>query len=350
MSLETLLRPASIAIIGASSDPDRIGGRPIRSLIDGGYEGAIYPVNPVRTEIQGLKAYPNIRDVPGHVDTVIVGVPPDKVVAEVENCAAKGVRSAVVFTAGFAEHGEAGRAAQGQLSEIARRSGMRIVGPNCLGVFNADDGVWLTFTSATQPRRHSGFRFALASQSGGFGSHILKLANNRGISVRQFLTTGNECDVECGEAIRYFANEPGVDGIIAYVEGLRSSEAFLQGLETARALKKPIVLAKVGRTEQGAAAARSHTASLTGSDATYDLVLNEFGVHRAATIEELLDVCYALEKRKFPANNKLAIVTTSGGAGIQAADFAFENGLELPSPSESVRKTLQSSCALCVDR
>ena len=340
VNLDILLRPSSIAIIGASSDPTRIGGRPIQSLIESGYQGAIYPINPTRNEIQGIKAYPNIRDVPGPVDTVIIGLPQDKVIGEIEHCAAKGVRAVVVFTAGFAEHGETGKAKQNRLTEIAAQSGMRIVGPNCLGAFNADAGVWLTFTAAKQPREHKGFRFALASQSGGFGSHILKLANLRGISIRQFLTTGNECDVECGEAIRYFAQDPSVDGIIAYVEGLRTSEAFLEGLAIARANKKPIVLAKVGRTERGAAAARSHTASLAGSDAIYDVIFREFGVHRAVTIEELLDVSYAIEKRKVPANNKVAILTSSGGAGIQSADFAVENGLELPAPSASVRQDM----------
>ncbi|TFH40658.1 MAG: CoA-binding protein, partial [Lysobacterales bacterium] len=197
--LTALLKPRSVAIIGASNDPGRIGGRPLRYLIDVGYAGGIYPVNPGRETVQGLPSFPNVSAIPDPVDLVVIAIPADKAITSLEECAARGVKAAVVFTAGFAETGEAGRALQNRMSDIARSSGMRILGPNCLGIYNSAIGFFATFTSTLENGMPKPVGVGLVSQSGAYGSHVSLLAIRRGIGVRYWITTGNECDVEIGE-------------------------------------------------------------------------------------------------------------------------------------------------------
>jgi acetate---CoA ligase (ADP-forming) len=342
--LSPLFSPRSIAIIGASNDGARIGGRPIVSLRQGGFEGEIYPVNPTRAEVQGLKAYPTIDDVPGEIDCAIVSVGAELATPAIEACARRGVKSAVVFSAGFAEAGPEGVARQQRIVAAAQASGMRMIGPNCMGMFHTPSRTYLTFTALFQGQTPPGGHMGLVSQSGGSGAQILKLAQTRGLPLGTFVTTGNEADVEFGEVLSTLAEDDDIKVILAYVEGVRARDSFLKGLRRAREARKPVILLKVGRTESGAAAAASHTASLAGADSVYDAVFREYGVYRARNTEELLDVAYAAQNTRLVPGRRLGVVTISGGMGAQIADAASDAGLELaPTPAE-IKPALKALC------
>lgn len=340
--LTALLKPRSVAIIGASNDPGRIGGRPLRYLIDVGYAGGIYPVNPGRETVQGLPSFPNVSAIPDPVDLAVIAIPADKAITSLEECAARGVKAAVVFTAGFAETGEAGRALQNRMSDIARSSSMRILGPNCLGIYNSAIGFFATFTSTLENGMPKPAGVGLVSQSGAYGSHVSLLAIRRGIGVRYWITTGNECDVEIGECIAYLADDADIRVIVAYAEGVRDGDMLMRSLARARALQKPVVFMKVGQTSIGAQAAASHTAALAGSDAVYDSVLRQFGAYRAGDTEELLDVTYACSLGVLPKGPRIGFLTVSGGVGIQMADAAVAAGLDVAAMPDSAQQRLKA--------
>ncbi|WP_326540568.1 acetate--CoA ligase family protein [Pseudorhodoferax sp.] len=341
-SLDPLFHPRSIAVIGASDDPLRIGGRPIAYALQLGYTGKIYPVNPKRETVQGLPAYARIGDVPDHVDCAIIAVPGPLVADAMRACAAKRVRGIVLFSGGFAELGEDGRRLQEEIGRIAREGGMRLLGPNCIGAFSVPHRAFPVFLSGVTGQVPAArVRIGLASQSGGYGGHILKLAEQRGLAVHELVTTGNEADVEVGEVIHWMAESPDIDLILAYVEGVRSKEAFIAGLAAAHRNRKPVVLMKVGATEAGAAAAASHTAALAGADGIYDAVIREYGAYRAGCTEEVLDIACALSAGKPLLDRKLGVISISGGAAVQIADFACAAGLRLEPPDAGVQRRLR---------
>ena len=342
-SLDALLRPASIAVIGASSDPTRIGGRPIRYLRDARYGGRIYPVNPRHAEVQGLTAFSRIADVPEAPDLAIVAVPAPGVVETVEACAARGVRAALVFSAGFAEMGADGRRQQDRLGAVATATGMRIVGPNCLGVYNSELGAYATFSSTIEDGYPTPGGVALVSQSGAYGSHLSLLARKRNIDIRYWVTTGNEVDVSVPEVLGWLAEQDDVAVIMAHAEGVTDRDALLRALRTARARGKPVVFQKVGVTEIGARAVQSHTASLAGADPVYEAAFRQFGVHRARDTDEMLDIAYAARFGRFPATPRVALVSISGGVGVQMADAAVGFGLDVAPLGEAAQARLKAA-------
>jgi acyl-CoA synthetase (NDP forming) len=349
-SLTPLLAPRSIAVLGASGDPTRIGGRPIAYMLEQGFQGEIYPVNPNRPEVQGLKAYPSVADLPAPPDVAIVAVPAALAVQAVADLAARGTKGAVMFTAGFAEVDDAGAAMQDEMVAIAKAGGMRLLGPNCLGVFDGRTHYYATFTASLD----SGFpipgRIGIASQSGAYGTHVFTMARNRGIGASLCVLTGNEADVTVGEAIGWMAEHEDTDVIAVYAEGIRESEQFIAALTAARAAKKPIVLMKVGRSALGTAAAKSHTASIAGDDAVTDAVLAEFGVVRARTTEELLDIAHTATRRIYPVRNTLGVITLSGGAGVLISDVAETFGLEMPAMPDEAQAKLKALISFCAPR
>ena len=339
--LETLFRPKSIAVIGASSNVDRIGGRPFKHLLAAGYQGELYAVNPSHKLIQGVRSYPAISAIEAQIDAAIIAIPAGGVLDAVRECAQKGVRSVVVFTAGFAEMGPQGKQLQTEIADVARRSGMRLLGPNTIGAFNATDKVYLTFTGNFQADAQKRRSVGIASQSGGYATNVLKLAQLRGLSVTHLVATGNEADVEVGEVIKWMAESSSIDVIVGYIEGLRLSENFMEGLRIARAKRKPVVILKVGTTDQGAAAVASHTSALAGADAIYDGIFREFGVHRAQTTEELLDVAYAATFGTLPKDERTCLITSSGGIGAHMADRSHRAGLRLPVLAETAQQEIK---------
>jgi len=331
-----MLRPRSVAVLGASNDPTRIGGRPIAYMLSQGFAGTILPVNPNRAEVQGLPAYASVGDLPSVPDTAIVAVPADLAVQAVDDLGARGVRSAIVFTAGFAEMNDAGRLAQDRMLAAAGRHGMRLLGPNCLGLFNARIGFYPIFSSSFENGWPPPGRIGIASQSGAYGTHMFATARNRNIGTPICVTTGNEGDVTIGDVIGWLAEDPETDVIAAYAEGIREADSFLAALAAARAARKPVVMMKVGTSTLGAHAAQSHTASIAGNDAVTDAVLAEFGVVRARTTEEMLDIALTATRRIYPVRNTLGVITISGGAGVLISDAAEALGLPMPEmPTEA---------------
>lgn len=339
--LDALFAPRSVAMVGASADATRIGGRALRHLKECGFTGAIYPVNPGRNEVQGLTAYRTVDDIIGAVDAAVLALPTDAVLPAIEACARKGVGAAVIFSAGFAEMGAAGVAAQEEIMRISRGAGMRVLGPNCLGMYNMHAGSYLSFSGVFEDVRGTAGRLGLVSQSGGYAGEVVKAAKNLGLDFGIWITTGNEADIGLGEAMQYLAESDDIDVVGGYIEGVRDRDAFFRALEAAHARRKPVVVLKVGRTEQGARAAASHTASLAGSDGVYDAVFHHYGVYRARTTEEMLDVAYAASRGRFAAGNRIAILTNSGGIGVQASDFAADEALDVAPMPDAVQDRLR---------
>lgn len=349
-SLDPLVRPRSLAIIGASDDATRIGGRPIAYMTARGFAGALWPVNPKRESVQGLRCFPDVASLPGTPDVGLIAVPGAAALDAVEALGARGTKAAIMFTAGFAEVGAEGAAMQDRLVAAARRHGMRLLGPNCLGLFNDAIGFFPIFSSSFEQGWPLAGRIGIASQSGAYGTHLYSLARNRGIGTPVCVTTGNEAEVALGDVLGWMAQAPEVDVICAYAEGIRESATFLAALELARANRKPIVMMKVGRSELGAHAAQSHTASIAGDDAVTDAVLAEFGVVRARNTEELLDIAYAATKRIYPVANTLGVVTVSGGAGVLISDVADTLGFPLPPLPEAAQERLRGFVPFCAPR
>ncbi len=348
--LNALFNPRSVAIIGASQDPARIGGRPLRYLKESGFRGAVWPVNPRRDRVQGLEARPDIAEVPGPVDVAIVAVAAAKVLETIEACAGRGVGAAVVFTSGFAETDAAGDARQRRMGEIARASGMRILGPNCLGVYNAATGFFATFTTALDIHRPRPGPVAIVSQSGAYGSHLGLLAHRRRIDVGLWVTTGNECDVTVSECIAWMAERPEIEVVAACAEGIRDGDALLASLEAARTHGKRVLFTKTGRSEAGAEAARSHTAALAGADAVFGAMLAQSGIVRADSTEEMLDAAYAASFGPLPSSRRVGLMTISGGAGVMMADEAARQGLEAAPMPDAVQGRLKEMLSFSTPR
>ncbi|EZP79329.1 Acetyl-CoA synthetase (ADP-forming) [Novosphingobium resinovorum] len=334
--------PRSIAVIGASDDPTKIGGRPIRNLLLGGYEGRILPINPRYQRVQGLEAFAAIGDVGEPVDLAIVSLPALAVPDAIAACAASGVKAAIVFSAGFSEASAEGEEAQRRIEASARSSGLRLLGPNCMGTINTRAGVLATFTSGIVEAAPEPGRISLASQSGAFGSHCLALMRERGLALNLWATTGNQCDVEVSDFLAYMAADPDTDVVIGSIESVRDAGRLIEAFDIAQRNKKPMIVMKVGTSDAGAAAMASHTASLAGSDAVFDAVARRYGVYRATSIDELMDVAYACSRGRLPDNDRLGIVTVSGGVGVLMADAAAELDVALPELPDATQDDLRT--------
>lgn len=348
--LDALVRPRSVAVIGASDEAARIGGRPVAYMKSQGFQGALWPVNPRRPTVQGLPAFASVADLPAAPDVAIIAVPVELAIQAVEDLGAKGCRAVICFTAGFAEVDAAGEAAQQRLTAAARKHGVRLLGPNCLGLFNAPSAFYATFSASFEKGWPIPGRIGIASQSGAYGTHVFAAALDRGLGTNVCITTGNEADVALGEVLGWMAQAEEVDVICAYAEGIRESGTFLAALDLARRNRKPIVMMKVGRSALGGQAAKSHTASIAGDDTVTQAVLDEFGVVRARTTEEMLDIAYAATKRIYPARNAMGVLTVSGGAGVLISDAAADAGVEMPPMPEAAQERLRALIPFCAPR
>lgn len=337
-ALDALFRPRSVAVVGASRRRGTIGGEIFHNLLSHGFTGPVYPVNPTSQVVQSVHAYPTVSDCPGPVDLALIVVPKDKVLAAVEDCGQKGVKGLVVITAGFAEVGAAGRALQAELLARVRHYGMRLVGPNCLGLVNTDPAWSLDATFA--PVWPPAGEVAFSSQSGALGLAILDQAKNLGLGISQFVSVGNKADVSGNDLLEYWEADPQTRVILLYLESLGNPRRFMQ-IARRVARKKPILVVKSGRTEAGARAASSHTGSLAGLDVAVDALFGQAGVVRTDTIEELFDLALLLASQPVPKDNRVAILTNAGGPGIMASDACDSRGLELPSLSPATDAALR---------
>jgi acyl-CoA synthetase (NDP forming) len=344
--LKRLFEPRSVALIGASADATSISARPLRLLRQHGFAGAIYPVNPKYQELQGLAVYPSIGAVPEPVDLALVVVPAPVVPRVLEECAAAKVGCAMVITSGFAEAGASGRVLQSEIAAIARGSELRVAGPNCEGVFNPRAGLCATFSPAVDPEH--GFEpvpagpIAVVSQSGGLAFALLNHAIDRGLRVGPVVSTGNEADLGWADYVDYLLDDPSVRVILSFVESFRQPRGLVEVARKAARLAKPIVVAKIGRSEAGRRAAASHTASLVGADTAYSAAFAQLGVIRVDDVDEMLDLAAYFSVGKLPRGRGLAVLTASGGAGAWLADLCAARGMQLPAPPPSVQQEIRS--------
>ncbi|RST50342.1 acetate--CoA ligase family protein [Variovorax sp. MHTC-1] len=331
--LDALFQPRSIAIVGASEDVTKIGGRPLQFLLKYGYRGAIYPINRKAGTVQSLPAYASVADLPEAPELAVVAVPPESVLDAIKDCASRGVRAAVILSAGFSEMGEEGSRLQAAIGRVAKTSGMRIVGPNCLGSIGVAEKSIATFSVALESAMPAAGHVGIVSQSGNLGSYTMRLAAERGIGISRLLTTGNECDVDIADGIASLASDPATSVILCCMETCRDAGKLLRAMSMAREAGKAIVVLKVGVSAAGSEAAASHTGALAGSDAVFDVVLRNGGAIRVPGIEQLLDVGHAISvvgAARVPKGNRAALVTASGGFGVLMADAASVQGLALP--------------------
>lgn len=327
--LDRLLAPRSIALIGVSQDFNKLNGRSMKFLLEKGYEGRIYPVNPKYEEIGGHACYAGIGDVPDKVDLAVVSVAASRVVEEVDKLGAAGVGAAVVFSSGFGEMGEEGRELERQLYETARGHGLRLCGPNTLGLINAFEKVYASFSQYAMGETRPG-PVGFVTQSGAFGTAIAALARQRDLGLGYFINTGNELDVTFTDMMSRVIADPRIAVAAGYIEGLKDGVGFGAVAREALELGKPMVVTKVGRTASGAKAAASHTGSLAGEDAVFDGVLQQYGVCRARNEEHMLDFVEMFASTPLPQGRGVAVITQSGGAGVLMSDRAEEQGLEVP--------------------
>lgn len=341
--LDALFMPRSIAVIGASQAPTKIGGRPLHLLQKFGFPGAIYPVNRTGGDVQGLPAYASLDDLPAVPDLAVIAVPAAAVLEAVEACAARGVRAAVVLSAGFSEMGEDGARLQGKIGDVARRAAMRVVGPNCLGTIGIAERSIATFSIVLDEALPVSGRIGIVSQSGNLGSFAMKMAMERGVGISRFITTGNECDVDLADGIAWMARDPETHVILCCMETCRDAPRFVEALKLAREAGKPVIALKIGHSLAGSRAAASHTGALAGSDAVFDAVLRNAGAIRVSSIEQLMNVGHAADivgKERLPRGNRVALMAASGGFGVMLADAASVMGLALPSLAEATQKTI----------
>ncbi len=328
--LSKLLNPQSVAVIGASDDPLRIGGRPISYMLSQGYLGKIYPVNPNRETVQGVKSYPSVAALPETPDVAIVIVPASAALENVTALAERGCAAAILFSAGFAETGPEGAAAQQKLVDVAHAHGMRLIGPNSLGLINPCNHFYGSFATGVELGFPKAGGVAIISQSGAYGAHLMAVATANDIGLSAIILTGNEADLTVGDMLQMVVADPETRVIMMYSEGIKEAPSLIAGLDAARRARKPVVMMKVGRSVVGSAAAQSHTASIAGDDQVTDAVLKEMGVVRAQSTEQMLDIARLATRGVFPVNNTLGVITVSGGAGVVISDAAEAVGLPMP--------------------
>ena len=339
-SLMPLFRPGRIAVIGASANPEKMGFQIFRNILDAGFAGEVIPVNPKGEVILGLPSARSAGEIPEGTDLAVVIIPAKLVPPTILQLGERKVRSAIVITGGFAESGEEGAALQEEMVRNARRCGIRLIGPNCQGLNHPYHGLCASWPLIT--RRGE---IAIVSQSGTVGAALIDWAAEDRLGFSSFVSMGNRADVDEADLIDFFAEDPNAKVVALYIEGVKDAGKFLSAVQKCR---KPVVIFKAGRTEQGRKAAESHTRSLAGRDEIYDAVFRQYGVHRASTLEELYDFSKALAYLPVPRGPRMLIVTSSGGSAIIATDVAEEEGFRVsPLPRDlavRLREILPPHC------
>lgn len=337
--LDKIMRPNAIAVIGASTKPATIGSEIMQRLRDYKFTGDIYPVNPKADTIEGFKAYPTVLDIPGNVDFALIIIPQKFVLETLDQCNEKGIKGICIISAGFKEAGAEGAEAERQLAEKLKEYGMRCVGPNCLGVLNTHPDIRMdaTFAEALPERGNIGF----VSQSGALGGGILNILKDLNVGFAQFISIGNQADINAETAMEYWENDDDVQQILLYMESIANPENFRK-LATRISKKKPILALKAGRSAAGASAASSHTGSLAGADKAANALLMQSGVIREYSLKNLFSTAKVFANCPIPKGDRVAIITNSGGPGIMATDAVCEYGLQMAPITDSTKDKLKS--------
>ncbi len=338
--LNYALAPRSVAVIGASDNPHKVGGRPILFMQRYGFRGAIYPVNPARKTVQGLAAFPDLDSVPETPELAVIAVAGDEAVEAVEACAARGVRVAVVMASGFAETGEEGRRKQERMVEAAARGGMRLIGPNCQGIANFATGVVANFSTIFHEVEVKDGPVAIISQSGANSQQIFTLVHEKGLGVRHCHATGNEADVTVSDLAAAVVDDPGVRLVLLYMEAIKSPQVLAEAAERARKRDLPIVALKAGRTARGQKAAASHTGALASEDRIVDAFFERHAIWRAANPQELVAAAELYVSGVRPRGRRLVFLSNSGASCVMAADHTEQQGIPLAEISSSAKKHL----------
>jgi len=341
--LDSFFAPESIALIGASRDREKIPGRLLSMLCKNEFPGKIYPVNPNYGDIDGLKCFSSIADVGQPIDLAIVIIPAKAVLGALEQCAAAGVKNALIISSGFAEEGGDSAAMQDAIAELAKTTGMRISGPNAEGFFSEAQRVTATFSPTVDVKPNeprliaTKRRIAIVAQSGGIGFAIYHRARALGIALSYVISAGNESDLGAGEFFEYMVQDASTDVILLFIEGIRDVEKFLAAARRAAEVGKPVIVTKVGRSGAGERAAASHTASMAGWSAAYDAVFAKYGFIVSNDLDEAVTIAAALTTNPMPKGDRVAVLTVSGGAGIWGADTVAMQGLQVPELSETIQ-------------
>ena len=341
MDLDKLFHPRSVALIGASTEQNKLSGRPLRYFREFGYAGRLYPINPKYQEIAGLPCYAKLSDVPGEVDLAVITLPAPAVPAALAACGAKGVKAAAIISSGFAEVGGEGVELQEKLQRVASEFGIAVCGPNCSGFVYVPEKVTASFSVGL----HGGFPetgpAAFVSQSGALSSYILGAARERGLGFRYWITTGNECVLSFTDYLEHLLEDAEVRLVLGYLEDARDGAAFQTIARRALTLDKPLIIMKTGRSEAGAKASVSHTGSLAGADEVYQAVFSQNGVLRAESLDELFDLAIIAQGARRPRGNRVQVVSISGAAGILMADIGAESGLDFADLSDATKEELR---------
>jgi acyl-CoA synthetase (NDP forming) len=345
--LDSFFSPSSIAIIGASRDVTKIPGLLLSFLRKNQFSGAIYPVNPNYGDIEGLTCYPSIEAIGQQIDLAIVIIPARVVLGALQDCAKLGVKHAIIISSGFAEEGGDSIAMQDAIAALAKRTGMRISGPNAEGYYNQISGIAATFSPTVdvrpdQPRLVATTkRIGIVAQSGGIGFAIYNRAKALGIALSTVISTGNESDLGAGEFFDYLVQDPKTDVVLLFIEGIRDTDKFLAAARKAAEIGKPVIVTKVGRSGAGERAAASHTASMAGWTAAYDAVFARYGFIVSNDLDEAVTIAAVLTTSPLPKGDRVAVVTVSGGAGIWGADAVSAQGLQVPELSDGVQAAIR---------
>ena len=336
-NLSGVFEPKSVAVIGASHDSNRIGGRPVKYYLENGFQGKVFPVNPNRSEIQGLKAFSCVDDLPQAPDLAVLALPANKTLQALTECIEIGTRSAVIFSSGFAETGGEGADWQRSLLELGNHHDCTFLGPNCLGVVNAHIGHTATFASFLQDGPIEAGPWAIISQSGAYGTYLQTWLSGLGIHAGLWMATGNESQVTIADGVHYAASHAKTDNILIFAESLRCGDELIKAIEAATVRGKRVAILKVGTTKPGQEAALSHTQALASDDQISKSLIEFSGARWLQSTTELVDYAYAIDQSAPVSSNRLGILTISGGAGVLMADVACKEGLEIPKVSKSVR-------------
>ena len=341
--LDTFFAPGSIALIGASRDLEKIPGRLLSMLRKNNYPGKIYPINPNYGDIEGLRVYPSIVDVGEPIDLAIVIIPARAVLGALEQCAAVGVKNAVIISSGFAEEGGNSAAMQDTIAALAKNTGMRISGPNAEGFYNELQRVAATFSPTVDVKPDekrliaSARRIGIVAQSGGIGFAIYNRAKALGIALSYVISAGNESDLGAGEFFDYMVQDASTDVVLLFIEGIRDVDKFISAARRAAEIRKPVIVTKVGRSGAGERAAASHTASMAGWSAAYDAVFAKYGFIISNDLDEAVTIAAVLTTNPMPKGDRVAVLTVSGGAGIWGTDSVSLQGLQVPELSSSIQ-------------
>ena len=341
--LDTLFAPGSIALIGASRDLEKIPGRLLSMLRKNNYPGKIYPINPNYGDIDGLRVYPSIADVGEPIDLAIVIIPARAVLGALEQCAAVGVKNAVIISSGFAEEGGDSAAMQDAIAALAKNTGMRISGPNAEGFYSELQRVAATFSPTVDVKPDekrliaSSRRIGIVAQSGGIGFAIYNRAKALGIALSYVISAGNESDLGAGEFFDYMVQDASTDVVLLFIEGIRDVDKFISAARRAAEIRKPVIVTKVGRSGAGERAAASHTASMAGWSAAYDAVFAKYGFIISNDLDEAVTIAAVLTTNPMPKGDRVAVLTVSGGAGIWGTDSVSLQGLQVPELSSSIQ-------------